>query len=102
MMLHPKPERPIRRTAEARRHMDLVAQQACIICSAWPVVLHHPIMGRFSQTKASDMDVIPLCPAHHDELHASPRAWRERYGRADHEFIPLVRETIRIWKDRTI
>ena len=102
MMLFPKPAKPERGTAAAKRHMAQVAQQPCIICSSWPVVLHHVCMGRYSQTKASDFDVLPLCPAHHDELHAGPRSWRERYGRADYEYLPLVRETLRIAAERTI
>jgi hypothetical protein len=31
-------------------------------------------------TKAHDLFVIPLCRAHHDELHADTVAFEEKYG----------------------
>jgi hypothetical protein len=31
-------------------------------------------------TKAHDLFVIPLCRAHHDELHRDPVAFEEKYG----------------------
>ncbi|RAM39619.1 hypothetical protein DOZ52_28270, partial [Enterobacter hormaechei] len=31
-------------------------------------------------TKAHDLFVIPLCRAHHDELHADPVAFEAKYG----------------------
>jgi hypothetical protein len=90
----PKPERPIRGTAAARRHMDEVAKQPCIMCSAWPVELHHPIIGRGARRKSSDFDVLPMCPPCHAELHASTRAWREKHGRTDFDLVPLVLATM--------
>ncbi len=31
-------------------------------------------------TKAHDLFVIPLCRAHHDELHADLKAFEKKYG----------------------
>ena len=76
----PKPERPERGTAKARAYMAEVARLPCCACGSSPVVCHHPIMGRHSQRKASDLDVIPLCAKCHDHLHRSPDFWREWHG----------------------
>lgn len=76
----PKPSRPVRGTSEAKRHMALVAQLPCVCCGRFAVHVHHCIHGRFSQTKASDFDTIPLCREHHDDLHQRGRLWRATYG----------------------
>ena len=57
----PKPQKPERGTAACKAHMDKVAQLPCMICGARPVVVHHCICGRYSQSKMSDFDTIPLC-----------------------------------------
>lgn len=78
--MFPKPQKPIRGTKECREYMSLVAQLPCCACGSSPVQLHHPIMNRHSQGKASDLDVIPLCHRCHDHLHRSPDFWREWHG----------------------
>jgi hypothetical protein len=95
MTLHavPKPEKPIRGTAECRRHMALVAQLDCIGCGRSDVVLHHPIMGRHSQTKTSDMDVLPVCPDCHDLIHNHRSVWLALH-KPDHEYLPKVRAAV--------
>jgi hypothetical protein len=70
--------------------MEKVAELPCVCCGLQPVVLHHPIMGRFAQRKASDFDVIPLCPKHHAELHDKPLQWRDKYG-YDRDYVVVVR-----------
>ena len=97
----PKPEKPRRGDAECRAWMSLVAQLPCCICDAHPVELHHPIMGRFAQRKSSDFDVIPLCPRCHLSLHASPQAWRLRFG-SDVGWIDRTREAVERLKARTV
>lgn len=90
----PKPQKPVRGTAEARRYMNAVSQLPCICCGKRPVQLHHPIMGRHSQGKSSDFDVIPLCayPCH-DELHRNRLTWIARYG-LDVDLVPRVRALV--------
>lgn len=92
-MIFPKPDKPERGTCRAKRYMGLVSQLPCVCCGAMPVVLHHPIHGRFAQRKSSDLDVIPLCPAHHDMLHKSPYAWRSEYG-DDVDYIASTRDAV--------
>lgn len=89
----PKPEKPIRGTAEAKRYLADAARLPCCVCGATPVVCHHPIMGRHSQRKASDFDVIPLCPQHHDHLHRSPDFWREFWG-FDTDYVASTRAAV--------
>lgn len=101
MSAHPKPERPERGTARARAYMSLVAQLPCSICGATPVVLHHPCMGRYAQRKASDFDVVPLCPRCHDALHASPSQWVRLFG-VDVGWIEKTRAAVERLKARTI
>lgn len=88
-----KGAKPVRGTAEGRRHMARVAQLGCVICGARPVEVHHVISGRYGQRKASDLDTIALCPPHHrigpDAIHNSKRAWEERHG-PDYGYLPIV------------
>ena len=77
----PKPEKPIRGTAECRRYMDDVRSLGCCICqSNHELELHHWNTGRFSQRKTSDLEVIALCGAHHRMKHRSPELFTEMYG----------------------
>lgn len=57
-------------TKDEKRYMNDVASLGCIACRmAWyghtPAELHHPRSGHGMSQRASNMDVIPLCPAHH-------------------------------------
>lgn len=92
-MMHPKPAKPIRGTAESRRHMAKVAALPCICCGRTPVQVHHVIHGRFSRSRASDFETISLCREHHDELHQHPDRWKSQYGK-DREYLPWVTEQI--------
>lgn len=90
----PKPEKPIRGTAGAKKHMERVAQLPCVICKRWPVIVHHCICDRYANRRASDFETIPLCPRHHDEtspegIHKSKDAWAAKHG-ADHEYLDWV------------
>lgn len=71
--------------------MSDVASMGCVVCrnqgyTGSPAELHHVTTGVGMGQKASDYDVIPLCPAHHRlggwgiALHAGEREWQERYG----------------------
>lgn len=62
-----------------RDHLRFVASQTCLICGRQPSQAHHL---RFAQPRAmarkvSDEFTVPLCPAHHQELHmrGNETAW---------------------------
>ncbi|WP_314188808.1 Ref family recombination enhancement nuclease [Paracoccus yeei] len=93
--LGPKAAKPVRGTAEARRHMARLAQLPCVICKApAPSEVHHVIHGRFSQRRSSDFETIPLCPSCHRvgprAIHQDKAAWLAAHG-PDWGFLPLVR-----------
>lgn len=74
--------RPKRRRWTNEKYTRWVKQQPCLCCGRQADDPHHLIgygqggMG----TKAHDLFTLPLCRAHHDELHADMRAFEERYG----------------------
>lgn len=74
--------RPKRRRWENDKYTRWVKSQQCCCCNNPADDPHHLIghgqggMG----TKAHDLFVIPLCRAHHDELHADPVAFEAKHG----------------------
>ena len=55
---------------KVKKYMSLVAEMGCIVCKRMgypgtPAELHHPRAGTGAGRRASDWDVIPLCPEHH-------------------------------------
>ena len=67
-----------------KTHLRHVAAQPCLVCGALPADAHHV---RFAQPKAfgrkvSDEFTVPLCRAHHRELHhtGNERAWWHDMG----------------------
>jgi len=74
--------RPKRRRWVNEKYTRWVKVQQCMCCKNPADDPHHLIghgqggMG----TKAHDLFVIPLCRAHHDELHADTVAFEEKYG----------------------
>jgi len=90
-----KPAKPVRGTAEAKRHMAAVAQLPCVCCRRpGPSEVHHCISGRYGQRKSSDFDTIPMCADCHRlgpmAIHRNKTAWHDEYG-MDYHFLPLVR-----------
>ncbi len=82
--------------AQGKRHMEAVAKLPCVICGTRPVHVHHVISGRYSQRKAWDTQVIPLCWNHHqgpDGIHTDKRAWEERYG-LDTDYLAVVADAL--------
>lgn len=74
--------RPKRRRWESDKYTRWVKQQSCMCCNKQADDPHHLIghgMGGMG-TKAHDIFVIPLCRAHHDELHADTAAFEAKYG----------------------
>ena len=67
-----------------KEHLRYVASQPCLLCSATPSDAHHV---RFAQPRAmgrkvGDEFTVPLCRAHHRELHHSGNeaAWWHDMG----------------------
>jgi len=57
-------------TVAEKKHMSKVAALGCILCKrigyeGTPAELHHPRRGTGLGQRASNYDVIPLCPEHH-------------------------------------
>ncbi|MBR0829837.1 ERF family protein [Bradyrhizobium manausense] len=74
-LAHPK--EPPRKRSKA--HLLFVREQPCLVCQQTPCDAHHL---RFAQPRAlgrkvSDEFAVPLCRAHHEELHrhGNERAW---------------------------
>ncbi len=76
-------------------YMNRVAELGCWICSR-PANLHHITTGVGMSQRASDYDVIPLCPDHHQHggygvaIHAGKKEWERRYG-SELEILKKVR-----------
>jgi hypothetical protein len=78
-LLFPEPRR-----VRDKSHLRFIKKQACLICGRLPSDAHHL---RFAQTRAlgrkvSDEFTVPLCRAHHRELHrhSDELQWWERTG----------------------
>ena len=62
---------PVARRLRDKTHLRFVAKQPCLVCGRQPCDAHHL---RFAQSrglslKVSDEFTVPLCRAHHRELH---------------------------------
>ncbi|MDU6090038.1 MAG: DUF968 domain-containing protein, partial [Staphylococcus lugdunensis] len=74
--------RPKRKRWESEKYTRWVKAQKCACCGKQADDPHHIIghgqggMG----TKAHDLFVIPLCRAHHDELHRDMREFESKYS----------------------
>ncbi|MBB4258783.1 ERF family protein [Bradyrhizobium sp. CIR3A] len=71
------PKEPSRKRSKA--HLSFVKEQPCLVCQQTPCDAHHL---KFAQARAlgrkvSDEFTVPLCRAHHQELHqhGNERAW---------------------------
>ena len=92
----PKAERG---TVKARAHLARVKKLPCVIClKHGPSDAHHVICGRYGSAKTSDMDVIPLCKAHHQEgadaIHNGKESWIAKYGE-DYKYLALVEQWLK-------
>lgn len=80
-------------TKSERNHMNRVAELGCLACRQLgyhdtPAELHHPRSGAGMSQRASSLDVIGLCPAHHrgthhpltPSIHLDRRAFEAAFG----------------------
>jgi hypothetical protein len=75
---------PVPRRLRDKTHLRFVAKQPCLVCGRQPCDPHHL---RFAQSrglgqKVSDEFTVPLCRAHHRELHSAGKEvdWWARTG----------------------
>lgn len=92
------PERAARRFERAfggEARLAWMHAHPCCVCGARPVHVHH-VVTRGAGGTASD--TVPLCVAHHDEVHrAGVRTFEARYGC---NLRGLAREYEREWQRR--
>lgn len=75
-----------------------VRELGCIICER-PASLHHIRAGVGKGQKASEYDVIPLCPDHHQHggygvaFHAGKKVWEDTYG-TEAELLEEVKQRL--------
>ena len=96
-------------TNAERAYMSRVADLGCILClklgtPGTPSELHHPRTGTGAGRKASNMDVIPLCPLHHrlgnEGLHVMGRkAFERHHGVTELELLDLTRNQLKGHRD---
>lgn len=84
---------PLVRRVRDKTHLRFVAKQACLVCGRQPCDAHHL---RFAQSrgfslKVSDEFTVPLCRAHHRELHRTGRE-TDWWAKAGLEPIALARK----------
>ena len=74
-----------------REHLGKVAALGCYACNTMgyedtPAEIHHIRSGIGKGQRASNYQVIPLCPYHHrhgpfgEGFQSGPRAWQDKYG----------------------
>ena len=102
----------------AKQYMDVAARVGCVACLldgfvGTPAQLHHPRAEAGMSERGDDMDVIPLCPAHHlrggtytdghrfPGVHQNTAAFRARYGE-DWLLTEVTRRLVAMDAERTI
>jgi hypothetical protein len=84
---------PVARRLRDKTHLRFVAKQPCLVCGRQPCDAHHL---RFAQSrglslKVSDEFVVPLCRAHHRELHRTAKE-ADWWAKSGLEPISLARK----------
>jgi hypothetical protein len=92
------PIRSVRRSRRSKKqatpaekaHMDSVSALGCIVCrhlgKKSRASIHHIRTGYRTGQRASNWEVLPLCPEHHQHgpmgtaFHAGPRTWMAKFG----------------------
>jgi hypothetical protein len=92
------PKEPNRKRSKA--HLLFVRARPCLVCQQTPVDAHHL---KFAQQRAlgrkvSDEFTVPLCRAHHQDLHrhGNEKAW---WSNMQIEPLPIARE---LWDDSPV
>ena len=90
------------RTREEKRWLDDVSSLGCVACrnagyGYSPAEIHHIRAGNGMAQRASDFEVIPLCPRHHSAqystgFHAAPDSWQAEHGKEADLLAQIQRE----------
>ncbi|WP_299726781.1 Ref family recombination enhancement nuclease [uncultured Endozoicomonas sp.] len=85
-----------------KQYMSLAARVGCLACELLgipdtPAQLHHPRAGQGMSQRASDYDVIPLCPAHHTgsalSVHMTPIQFKLLFG-TESQLVEMTQERV--------
>ena len=75
---------PVARRLRDKSHLRFVAKQPCLVCGRQPCDPHHLriAQSRGLSLKVSDEFTVPLCRAHHRELHSAGKEtdWWSKMG----------------------
>jgi hypothetical protein len=84
---------PVPRRLRDKTHLRFVAKQPCLVCGRQPCDAHHLRLAqsRGLGLKVSDEFAVPLCRAHHRELHRSGKE-TDWWAKAGLEPISLARK----------
>ena len=92
-------------TKDEKRHMSRVAELGCIVCRRMgyvgtPAELHHPRSGTGMSKRASNYDVLPLCPEHHrgnTGVHGlGTKGFVKHWGFTEADLLAEVRELLQM------
>ncbi|WP_372833088.1 Ref family recombination enhancement nuclease [Pontibacterium sp.] len=78
-------------TKDEKQWLPDVADLGCVVCrnagfGQSPAEIHHVRTGQGTAQRASNKQVLPLCPPHHRTggygvaFHSGQKAWEEQYG----------------------
>jgi ERF superfamily len=84
---------PVARRLRDKIHLRFVAKQPCLVCGRQPCDAHHLrfVQSRGLGLKVSDEFTVPLCRAHHRELHRTGKE-TDWWAKAGLEPISLARK----------
>ena len=88
---------------EEKKYLSRVAELGCYVCrrigyDGTPAEIHHKRTGMGKGQRASNYDVLPLCPEHHrgnSGIHGmGRRAFEREYGMTELEMISEVKQLL--------
>lgn len=84
-------------TKAERQHQTRLRDMGCAICArignpGTPASIHH-VRKHGGRRDLQEMNVIPLCPTHHTELHANRRNYEALYGIGEQELALQLQES---------
>ena len=91
------------KTKDEKLHMRSVAELGCIICDKMgfpgsPAELHHIISNTGMGKKATNYEVIPLCPHHHrnseESYHHSPKKFSDKWGSQENLLVETLEKKV--------